>query len=75
MKRYKMKGSYTLEAAIYIPMIIFLLFQSIQMGIDYWMNSREREINEVLRDLDVVQEFYGYQILEEIGKELEDDKS
>ena len=75
MKNYRLKASYTIEAAVYIPMILFLLFQSLGIGIDYWQASKEREVKKVLLELDIVQEFYGYQILEEIGKELEDDNS
>ena len=70
-----MKGSYTIEAAIYIPIILGLLFFSLHMGIEYWKKSKEREVSAVLRELDIVQEFYGYQIMGEIGKELFDDES
>ena len=69
-----MKGSYTIEAAIYIPLILGLIFFSLHMGIEYWQKSRNREVSKGLRELDIVQEFYGYQILEEIGKELEKDE-
>ena len=69
----KLKGSYTVEAAIYIPIILFLLFQSIEIGIEFWKNSREREVCGLLQEFDGVEEFYGYQILDEIGKEILDD--
>lgn len=75
MWRKKVKGSYTLEAAIYIPMIMFMLFGALDMGIHYWQKSRERTVSQEVLNLDIVQEFYGYQILEEIGKELEDGES
>lgn len=75
MKNFRVKASYTIESAVYIPIIIFLFFQTIDIGIDYWQTSKEREVKSVLLELDIVQEFYGYQILEEVGKELEDDKS
>lgn len=75
MKGKMLKGSYTIEAAIYIPIILFLLFGSVDLGIQYWQRSRERNINPKVEELDIVQEFYGYQILEEIGEELKDDKS
>lgn len=68
-----MKGSYTVEAAIYIPMILFLQFQSLDLAIDYWQESKQREICESLQKLDIVSEFYGYQILDEIRKETKDD--
>lgn len=69
----KQRGSYTIEAAIYIPIIICMLFQSIGIAIDFWQQSRNREVCEELQTLDIVKEFYGYQILDEIGKEILDD--
>lgn len=75
MWRKKVKGSYTLEAAVYIPMILFLLFGSLDIGIHYWQKSRERAVSQEVLQLDIVQEFYGYQVLEEIGKEMEDGES
>lgn len=68
-----LSGSYTVEAAIYIPIILFMLFQSIGIGIDFWQASRSREVCSQLRELDCVKEFYAYQILDEIGKELKND--
>ena len=73
MKEWAQKGSYTIEAAIYIPIILFLLFQSVEIAMDFWQQSRSREVCEVLRSLDIVSEFYGYQIVDEIGKEILDD--
>ena len=75
MKEGRLRGSYTLEAAIYIPMIMLLLFQSVGIGIEYWQKSRDREVLLELRELDIVQEFYGYQMLEEVREELENGKS
>ena len=69
----RQKGSYTIEAVIYIPMIVFMLYQSVGIAIDFWQQSRTREVYEGLQTLDIVKEFYGYQILNEIGKEIEDD--
>ena len=71
MKRQK--GSYTVEAAIYIPMILFILFQSLEIAIDRWQVSREREVCEELQELDIVKQFYTYQILDEVRKEITDD--
>ncbi len=72
MRNRKFKGSYTIEAAIYVPFILFLMFQSLKISIDYWQLSRERVASESLQQLDTVKEFYIYQILEEAGEELED---
>ena len=73
MKRKRMKGSYTIEAAIYIPIIMFILFQTLEIAISDWKDSREREIYAGLQRLDIVSEFYGYQILDEVRKEIVDD--
>ena len=69
------RASYTLEAAIYIPMILFLLFYTVEFAIDRWEVSKEREVYAGIYQLDIVSEFYGYQIMEEIGKEIIDDES
>lgn len=73
MRRKKVKGSYTIEAAIYIPIIIFILCQTLQIAIDFWQESRTREVSEVLQQLDIVREFYNYQVIDEIGKEIIND--
>lgn len=73
MSRKKLKGSYTIEAAIYIPLILFIMSQTLQIAINYWQESRERVVCEELQELDIVKEFYNYQVLDEIGKEIIDD--
>lgn len=74
MKRHIYKGSYTIEAAIYIPFIMFLMLHTLEIAIDNWQLSRDREIREEVQSLNVVREFYFYQILEEVEKELENAK-
>ena len=69
----RLKGSYTVEAAVYIPIVLFMLFHSLDMAIDFWQESREREICAQLEELDCVEAFYRYQILDEIREEIEDD--
>ena len=69
MKR-TLKGSYSIEAAVYIPIILYMLFQSVEIGIDFWQKSKEREVSIWLQELDSVKDFYGYQIIDEIGKEI-----
>ena len=71
MKKYK--ASYTVEAAVYIPLVLFMLFQSVEIGIDYLQKSKEREVYEDLQEIDIVKEFYGYQIIDEVREELEND--
>ena len=73
IKTKKYKGSYTIEAAIYIPIILCIIFQSINLSIDFWQQSKSREVYEGLQNLDTTKEFYTYQILEEVGEEIKDD--
>lgn len=74
MSRWVHKGSYTVEASIYIPLILFIVMHVLVMGIDFFQESRNREISERIQKLDILREFYNYQILGEIGEELTDDK-
>ena len=67
-----LKANYTIEAAIYIPIVMFVLFQSIKIGLDFFQESKERELNEKLVKMDIVQEFYNYQILAEAWEEVKE---
>ena len=67
-----LKANYTIEAAIYIPIVMFVLFQSIKIGLDFFQESKERELNEKLVKMDIVQEFYNYQILAEAWEEVQE---
>lgn len=73
MRFVRQKGSFTVEAAIWVPIMIFLIMNVIQLGIHFFQESRNRESYAGLMQLDIVQEFYNYQILEEIGEEIFDD--
>lgn len=73
MREKRLRGSYTIEAAIYIPIILFMMCQTLQLALGFWQECKEREINECLQEINIVKEFYNYQILEEIGKEFMDD--
>lgn len=67
------RGSFTIEAVIWIPIMVFLLSAIIKLGINFYLESENRTSYSGLLQLDIVQEFYNYQVLEEIGKELLDD--
>ena len=71
-KRWK-KASFTIEAAIYVPVILFVLFQAVDMGIQFFEWSKTREINLRLQEIQVVEDFYHYQILGEMWEEMKDD--
>lgn len=67
------KGSFTVEAAIWMPVMVLLITGSMKLGIDFFQNSKTRESYSGLIELDIVQEFYNYQILGEIGEAIFDD--
>lgn len=71
----KISASYTIEAAIYIPFIVFLMFQTVELSIGYWQKSMEREIYEELQKMDTVKEFHFYQMIEEVEKEVKNHAS
>ena len=68
MRMWK-KGSFTIEAAILIPLLLFLFVGVLQIGITFFENSVRRECYEGIKNLDVVRRFYDLQIINEIGKD------
>ena len=50
---------------------MFMLFYSTEIAIENWNASREKVVCEAVEQLNTVEEFYKYQILEEVRKELE----
>ena len=67
------KGSYMIEAAIWVPFVLLLIVMVLKLGIEFYQNSKNRENYYGLDELDIVQEFYNYQILGEIREEILDD--
>ena len=67
------KGSFTIEASIYVPMILWLLLLTMQSAISFYQQSVEREVYVGLEDMQVISEFYTYQIIKEIGEVWMDD--
>jgi len=43
------------------------------MGISFFQDSMNRENSSKLQQLDIVSEFYNYQILKEVGEEIRND--
>ena len=67
------KGGFTVEASVIVPIEILMIITSLSMGIDLFQYSARREIAPRVQELRIVDEFYNYQILGEIGKEIVDD--
>lgn len=72
MKVYNQKGSFTIEASLLIPMIIFMMMSAIQGGIDLYQESVERKAIYQLQNWDAVAVFYALQAAE-AGEEILND--
>ena len=64
------KGSYTIEATLLIPTVCIVLMMVIGIAVDFVQESANREEAEAFVNLSVVEDFYTYQVLEEIGEEI-----
>lgn len=73
MKRRK--GSFTIEAVILIPFIIFLLISILEMGIGLYQESKNREYYDGIKNLDTIAKFYTLQGIGVIGEEVLGDES
>lgn len=67
------RGSFTVEATIIVPLFIFMILTVLRIGIGFFQDSAKREVSPELEKLDIVSEFYNYQVLGEVGKEIFDD--
>lgn len=73
MNRIMQKGSFTIEAAVYVPMMMFLVLITLRGGIAFFQESMNRDVYQGLTTMDAVSEFYTYQMIKEVGEEWIDD--
>lgn len=64
------KGSFTIEAVILIPFILFLFVNVLEVGIHFYQESKNREYYDNLENMDSVSKFYILQGIGEIGEEV-----
>ncbi|MBR2046109.1 MAG: pilus assembly protein [Agathobacter sp.] len=69
----RLKGSFTIEAVIIIPMMLFMIIAVLEQGIQFYKESAEREVADVVTEWDAVSVFYDFWILKELGDILGDD--
>lgn len=62
------KGSFTLEAAVIIPIMMAIYILVINMGIGMYQEICQQQEQEAQKDMWVVDQFYKYQIVGEIVK-------
>lgn len=71
MKRFK--GSFTVEAVILVPLILFMMIGILKEGIQFYEECVEREIAQDVREWDGVSRFYEIWMLKEVGENLKDE--
>ena len=69
------KGRFTIEAAVWVPVFLLVVFLALQTGLTLYQEIRETDFCEKTKKLDIVQEFYNYQILNEVIQEVDNDQS
>jgi len=73
MREHYQKGSFTVEAAILIPLVLFLLMSVVEYGIELYQLSKMRETMEKLENWDAVGCFYEIEMLRGIEEEIKSD--
>lgn len=67
---YGLKGSYTVEGAIIIPIFIVMLAIAMKMGLVLYNEMKEDSSYEYAIDMWLVDDFYNYQVLKEVVNEF-----
>lgn len=66
----ELKGSYTVEGAIIIPIFIVMLAIAMKMGLVLYNEMKEDSSYEYATDMWLVDDFYNYQVLKEVVNEF-----
>ncbi len=67
---YELKGSYTVEGAIIIPIFITMLAIAMNMGLVLYNEMKQDSSYEYATDMWLVDDFYNYQVLKEVVNEF-----
>lgn len=67
------KGSFTIEAVIWIPLMLCMILGVLQEGIQLYKESVEREISEEVSNWDGVSRFYDVWVMKELEEEIKDE--
>lgn len=65
-KNISLKGSYTVEAAIIVPIFIFLLAIGMRAGLILYDEIKQEREQEILDGMWVVDDFYRYKNMGEL---------
>ena len=74
MRKIRQKGSYTIEASIWISFILLMYITVLKGGITLFQQVKQRESLGHLKEMNIVKEFYQYQIAKELGEILKNDE-
>lgn len=67
---YGLKGSYTVEGTIIIPIFIVMLAIAMNMGLVLYNEMKQDSSYEYAIDMWLVDDFYNYQVLKEVVNEF-----
>ena len=67
---YGLKGSYTVEGAIIIPIFIVMLAIAMKMGLVLYNEMKADSSYEYATGMWLVDDFYNYQVLKEVVNEF-----
>ena len=56
----KLKGSYTVEAAIIVPIFIFILAIGMKAGLILYSEIKQQQEHQILEEMWLVDDFYRY---------------
>ena len=68
---YGLNGSYTVEGSIMIPIFIFMLAIVMRMGLLLYQEMKTDTSYEVATDMWLVDDFYNYQVVQEVVEEVQ----
>ena len=69
----KQRASFTIEAVIWISLILYMMIGVLQEGIDCYQGHANRSQLQELKEWDSVSTFYELWVLKELGEENADE--
>lgn len=60
------RGSFTIEAVIWIPLLLSMMLSVLHQGIIFYKESMYKEISQENKDWDVISRFHEAQVIKEI---------
>lgn len=66
MQKFRLKGSYTVEASLTIPIFLFVIFTAMQLGLQIYQEIQNQHEYEKVSQLWEVKEFYAVQGIGEV---------